>query len=135
MGSKGDIVKSFKQYLNEEVSKQQLNQVEDFADKLFKAIGLDIDFTKHFADRVNDSRNKSPITPAELIRLFKETYKKYGKVIAKLGDKAEAVIKDMMTDINMPFVLNLKKDGMLHLIAKTILRKKDFKTSNKKYTI
>ena len=37
----------------------------------------------------------------------------------------------MKTDINMPFVLNLK-GGELELVAKTVMRKKDFKTSNPK---
>ena len=35
----------------------------------------------------------------------------------------------MRTDINMPFVLNLKGDE-LELVAKTIMRKKNFKTPN-----
>jgi hypothetical protein len=46
-----------------------------------------------------------------------------------MGPDAEAVIKDMKTDINMPFVLNYK-NGELELVAKTIMRKKNFKTPN-----
>ena len=49
----------------------------------------------------------------------------------KLGPDAQAVLSDMKTDINMPFVLNLK-GGELELVAKTVMRKKDFKTSNPK---
>ena len=37
----------------------------------------------------------------------------------------------MKTDVNMPFALNLK-GGELELVAKTIMRKKDFKTRNTK---
>ena len=37
----------------------------------------------------------------------------------------------MQTDVNMPFALNLK-GGELELVAKTIMRKKDFKTTNPK---
>ena len=33
----------------------------------------------------------------------------------------------METDVNMPFVLNLDKDGMLDLVAKTVMRKKILK--------
>ena len=58
-------------------------------------------------------------------------YKKFGKTIRKLGPDAEAVINDMKTDINMPFVLNLK-GGELELVAKTVMRKKNFKTPNRK---
>jgi hypothetical protein len=35
----------------------------------------------------------------------------------------------------MPFVLQLDKNGEVDLIAKTVMRKKDFKTSNKKFTV
>ena len=114
-----------------EIKKSDLDQVEKYADRLFASLGIDVEFTRHFLDRVNDSRNVKQITPAELTRLFKQSYKKYGKKIAKLGPDAEAVINDMKTDINMPFVLNLK-GGELELVAKTVMRKKNFQTSGPK---
>ena len=114
-----------------EVKKSDIDQLEKYADRLFGAVGIDVEFTRHFLDRVNDARNKVQITPSELTRLFRQSYKKFGKRIAKLGPDAEAVITDMKTDINMPFVLNLK-GGELELIAKTVMRKKDFKTQNPK---
>ena len=118
-------MKTFKQF-TEDVSKSDLNQIEKYADKLFAAVGIDVEFTRHYHDRVNDERNKKPINSAELIRLFRLTYKKYGKKIAKMSPDAQAVIHDMETDVNMPFVLNLDKNGMLDLVAKTVMRKKDF---------
>ncbi len=117
------------------VTKSDLNQIEKYADKIFAKVGIDVEFTRHFVDRVNDERNKRQISPAELVRIFNKTYQKHGKTIARLGPDAEAVMKDMKTDINMPFVLNLARNGMLELVAKTIMRKKDFKTSNKKFTV
>jgi hypothetical protein len=117
--------------LVEEITKRDLDQVEKFADKLFAKVGIDVEFTRHFMDRVNDARNKKPITTSELTRLFKQSFKKYGKKIAQLGPDAEAVINDMKTDVNMPFVLNLKGQE-LELVAKTVMRKKDFKTSGPK---
>ena len=113
------------------IKKTDLDQIERYADRLFASLGIDVEFTRHFLDRVNDKRNVKQITPAELTRLFKQSFKKYGKKIAQLGPDAEAVINDMKTDINMPFVLNLK-GGELELIAKTVMRKKDFKTSGPK---
>ena len=124
----------FKEYISEEITKNDLNQIEKYADKLFAAVGIDVEFTRHFLDRVNDERNKKPINTAELIRLFRLTFKKYGKKIAKMNPDAEAVIHDMETDVNMPFVLNLR-GGMLDLVAKTVMRKKDFKTSNQKLEV
>jgi len=117
-------------YLTEKfITKSDLNQIEKYADKLFAKVGIDVEFTRHFLDRVNDERNKKQITTAELTRLFKQTFAKHGKKIARLGPDAEAVLKDMRTDINMPFVLNFK-NGELELVGKTIMRKKDFKTPN-----
>ena len=113
------------------VTKSDLDQVERYADKLFSALGIDVEFTKHFMDRVNDPRNMKQITSSELVRLFKQTYKKYGKKIAKLPSGAQAVINDMKTDINMPFVLNYKKNE-IELIAKTVMRKKGFMTTSPK---
>ena len=126
-------------YLNEEdkeITQAALDKLEAYADKIFKAVGIDIEFTTHFLQRVNDKRNKKQINMIELIRLFRKTRKIYGKKIVKLGPGAEAVIKDMITDINMPFVLKWdSKSQELDLVAKTIMRKKDFKTSNVKLTL
>jgi len=121
--------------IREDVTKTDLDQVEKYADKLFAAVGIDVEFTRHFLDRVNDERNKKPINTAELIRLFRLTYKKHGKKIPKMGPDAQAVIHDIETDVNMPFVLNVDKSGMLDLVAKTVMRKKDFKTSNPKLNV
>ena len=113
------------------ITKSDLDQVEKFADRLFAKVGIDVEFTRHFMDRVNDARNKKDITPSELTRLFKQSYSKYGKKIAQLGPDAEAVINDMKTNINVPFVLILKGNE-LELVARTVMRKKDFKTSGPK---
>ena len=124
-----------KRSVNEDITQSDLDQIEKYADKLFAAVGIDVEFTRHFLDRANDERNKKPISTAELIGLFKKTYKKHGKKIPALGPDAEAVIKDMKTDINVPFVLNIDRDGMLDLVAKTIMRKQNFKTSNMELSI
>ena len=115
-----------------EVKKSDLDQIERYADRVFAAVGIDVEFTRHFLDRVNDARNIKQITPSELTRLFKQSFKKYGKKISKLGDDAQAVINDMKTNINMPFVLNKTRGGELELVAKTVMRKKNFSTSNTK---
>ena len=62
-----------------EIKKSDLDQIEKYADRLFGALDIDVEFTRHFLDRVNDKRNKRPIVPSELTRLFKQTYRKYGK--------------------------------------------------------
>ena len=117
------------------ISQSDLDQVEMYADRIFAKLGIDVEFTKHFLQRANDERNNRPITTAELIRLFKQEYKKHGQKISNLSPGAEAVMKDMDTDINVPFKIVLNTNGELDLVAKTILRKSDFKTSNREFTV
>ena len=122
--------------VKEDVTQADLNQLEQFADKLFGKVGIDVEFTRHFLDRVNDERNRKPITPAELTRLFKQEYKRYGKPIAKMGPDKEAVMKDLQTNLNLPFALVYdRQNNELDLIAKTIMRKDDFKTPNKVFAV
>lgn len=118
------------------VSDKDLKEVERYADSLFKAVGVDIQFTKHFLERVNDERNIKQITVDELSELFRKTFKMYGTRIPKLGKDAEAVLNDMKTNINLPFVLKWDdKSQELDLVAKTVMRKKNFMTPNKKLVV
>ena len=123
-----------KNLIKEDISMSQLNQVEKHLDKIWAKVGIDVEFTRHFHDRVNDARNKKPINTAELIRIYREIYKKYGKPISKLNRGTEILLKDMSTDINVPVVL--KWDGKeIDMIAKTVMRKKNFKSRTKKYSV
>lgn len=118
------------------VTDKDLKEVERYADSLFKAVGVDIQFTKHFIERVNDERNIKQITVDELSELFRKTFKMYGTRIPKLGKDAEAVLNDMKTNINLPFVLKWdEKSQELDLVAKTVMRKKNFMTQNKKLVV
>lgn len=118
--------------LNEKITKTQLSVIEKALDKLFANVDVDIEFTKHFLDRLNDKRNGNEITPEELTKLYKSTYKLHGPKFKNLGDGFEALLKDFNSNINIPFVLKFdKKNDEVDLVAKTVMRKKDFKTSNK----
>ena len=113
--------------MGEDVSQRQIDDLEKFGDRLLKKFDIDIEFTRHFADRMNDARNKPAISVAEIQRLFKKIAKEKGRNIKKHGD-AEAVLKDMQSDLNLPVVLNYK-NGEFEVVNKTIMRKKDFKTT------
>jgi len=118
------------------VTAVDIQQLEQFADRIFANVGIDVEFTKHFKDRVNSERNDKPIVPAELTRLFKQERKRYGKPIAQMGPDSEAVMRDLQTDINVPFALTYDKDNdELDLIAKTVMRKKDFNTPNRVFAV
>jgi hypothetical protein len=123
-----------KDLLLEDISMSQLNQVETHLDKIWAKVGIDVEFTRHFHDRVNDARNGKPINTAELLRIYKQIYKRYGKPISQLSKGTEILLKDMSTDINVPVVLRWN-GRELEMIAKTVMRKKNFKTRTKKYSI
>lgn len=121
---------------DKQVTQADIDQLEIFADRLFAKVGIDVEFTRHFLDRVNDERNVRQITVSELTRLFKQEFKKWGKKIAQLGPDAEAVMKDLQTDINMPFALRWdSKNQELDLIAKTVMRKQNFRTPNQEFAV
>ena len=52
--------------LNEVISQAELDSIESYLDDLFAAVGIDIEFTRHFLDRVNDARNRKQIAPHEI---------------------------------------------------------------------
>jgi hypothetical protein len=112
--------------VKEDVSQKELQDLEKFADRLLNKFDVDIEFTRHFADRMNDKRNKPAITIAELQRLFKKMAQNKGKKIKKMGNR-EAILKDMQSDLNLPVVINWK-NGEFEVVNKTIMRKKAFKS-------
>ncbi len=115
--------------LVEKISQSQINDLERFADKLLSKYNIDIEFTRHFVDRVNDARNTPEIKIAELQKFFKKIHKAKGNKIKSTGDM-QAVLKDIEKDLNIPAVLQDKgKD--FEVKFKTIMRKKDFKTPNR----
>jgi len=121
-------MKTYKQ-LFEKVSQKQISDLEKFGDRLLKKFDIDIEFTRHFADRMNDTRNDPEIKVAELQKLFKKIQKNKGSEIKKHGGM-EVVLKDLSKDLNLPVAIK-KKGDEFEVINKTIMRKKDFKSSNK----
>jgi len=114
---------------SEQITPEQLSNLERYIDRLFASVGLDVNFTKHFKERLRDKRNGTPISVPELQRMFKKVHRQMhkGKDIIELGDEAQAVLKDLVSDINIPFVINWDdKNKEFDLVAKTIMRKKNF---------
>ena len=107
----------------EEMSSADLDSVENYADN--KLDPIDIEFTNHFFDRLNDPRNDKEISSAELIGFFKRLSKNKKAFIEFLKTYKEVVATDNRTNLNIPFVNQANK-----AIAKTVMRKKDFQTSN-----
>ena len=115
---------------NEDFTQKDVNDLEKFADRILKKYSIDVEFTRHFVDRLNDPRNSPEIKVSELQRFFKKIQKNKGKNIRSNPD-VEAVLKDMSTNLNLPVVIKTKSDDSFEVTNKTIMRKKDFKTTSK----
>jgi len=129
-------IKTFEVFLYEYIDKNTLRDVERYLDQSFKKIGMDIEFTNHFHDRLNHKRNKKDITTKELIDTFNASYREIGQKFVNYGDKFEAVLQDMQSNINIPFVLKInRRTGDLELVAKTIMRTSNFLTPERKIKV
>ena len=129
-----NVNEAFEALLDEDVTQKQISDLEKFADRLLDKFGVDVEFTRHFADRMNDERNKPAISVAELQKLFKKIAKNKAKDI-KQNANSEAVLKDMQADLNLPVVIKFNRDKEeFEVVNKTIMRKKNFATSNKVIT-
>ena len=125
---KTDTSKQFEGTINE-IPMGDLQKIDTFADK--KLNPMDVVLTdKHFFDRLNDPRNDKEISSAELIGFFKRLSKKKKDFLDFLDTYNSVVAVDDRTNINIPFMKMSNK-----VIAKTVMRKKDFKTTDKKLDI
>ena len=115
---------------NEDFTQKDVNDLEKFADRILKKYDIDVEFTRHFVDRLNDPRNSPAIKVSELQKFFKKIQRNKGKNIRSNPD-VEAVLKDMSTNLNLPVVIKTKGDDSFEVTNKTIMRKKDFRTTSK----
>jgi hypothetical protein len=121
------ILKEGVQIQLDEIPMADLQKIDHYADKQLNPV--DIVLTdKHFFDRLTDPRNKKPISQAELIGFFKRLGKKKKDFVNFLNLYGQIVAKDNRSKINIPFMKQANK-----VIAKTIMRKDDFKTSSPEY--
>jgi len=127
------MLKSFYEYLLECTiySTKDLIDLEKFADRILKKLNIDIEFTHHFGERLSDKRNEPCIKITELQQLFKKIKKEKGLKIKNHKEK-EAVLVDIQNDLNLPFVITINNNGEFILTLKTIMRKQNFRTSDKK---
>ena len=131
----GDILKEF-------VGPNHIQTLDTELDDKYRSIPLDIHFSKHFAKQVNLLRNKKPITPQELQTLFNKIYSKYGTEFKDLSMDAQGILRDLSTNINVPFYIDKNpKSNKLNLIptkrlvAATVMRNPHFISNNSKDVI
>ena len=128
--------------LKELVTPANIQTLDTELDDKYRSIPLDIHFSKHFAKQVNLLRNKKPITPQELTALFTKIYGKYGTEFKDLSMDAQGILRDLSTNINVPFYIDKNpKSNKLNLIptkrlvAATVMRNPDFISNNSKDVI
>ena len=112
-----------------EMAKSDLDQVEKYADQQLSPEDIELGKeSDHFFQRLNDPRNGKQISAAELTGFFKRLAKNKKKFLDFVKQYTQFVVKDNRTKINIPFMSVANK-----LIAKTIMRKDDFKSSTPVY--
>ena len=126
---KRNIQQLRKEGVYEKFTQSDVVGLEKFADRILKKYKIDVEFTRHFVDRLNDPRNDPEIKVAELQRFFKKIQRNKGIGILSSPD-IEAVLKDMETNLNLPVVIK-KKGNEFEVLNKTIMRKPNFKTTSK----
>jgi nicotinic acid mononucleotide adenylyltransferase len=128
------VNEAFENMLNEEsqcalITRADIRELEKFADNLLKDFNIDVEFTKHFGDRMSDDRNNPCINVKELKDFFRKIYANKGAKI-KGNRGIEAILKDMQKSLNMPVVIDYN-NGEVELTFKTIMRKKNFTSPNR----
>ena len=113
-----------------EMAKADMDAVEKYADAQMSPEDIELGKeTDHFFQRLNDPRNGKEISPAELTGFFKRLAKNKKKFLEFLKQYKEFVVTDNRSKINIAFIKVANK-----LIAKTVMRKADFKSATPVFT-
>ena len=107
------------------ISQDDVDFVDNMADDKLSPIDIDLTGT-HFFSRLNDPRNTPNISVDELESFFDKLSDEKETFIGFIKKYKDIVVKDSETNINIPFMKMANK-----AIAKTVMRKKNFQTSNK----
>lgn len=106
-----------------EIPMSDLVNIDYYADRQFDPYDFVLT-DNHFFERLRDPRNIKPISQAELMGFIKRLSRDKQKFIDFLKRYGQVVATDNRTNINIPFMMKANR-----VIAKTIMRKADFKTS------
>lgn len=133
-----------------EMSQGEIIDIEHEIRKSFATIGIIVNFTKHFGDRVitgaedEKGRKRDDVTPDELFKTFRSLKTHHKAIFAEAGNfndevkrgEFEGVIMDTFRKINVPFILEFdKKKGKYILTCKTIMKKQNFVPKPKDHVI
>ena len=122
----GKEVVTFKDYLTE-LTDPEIKSLENYLDRIFAVLKIDVDFTRHFKDRLRG--REAGVEQEEIRASFNKLLKKYKDDILK-KKKVGVLLKDMSNDINVPFVINQLRDGTFEMDTLTIMKKRGFKATS-----
>lgn len=110
---------NFIEFLIELQSPNEVRMLDQELDKLFKNLGLNVRFSKHFIDRLLGREKK--VTGEEVYQTFAKLKEKYGSKLrdAKKTGDYKAVLKDFSNSLNIVFSI----DNPEQLDAITIMQK------------
>ena len=114
---------TFREYLTE-LDNAGINKLESYLDRIFAELKVDVEFTKHFKDRLKG--READVSQMTIKNSFNKLLKKYKNVIVK-KTKVKALLQDLSNNINIPFVIDELPDGTFEMDTLTIMRKKGFK--------
>lgn len=120
--------------LNEKVSSQEFKAIETHLTKFFSKFKMDVIFRDHFQDRVNDERNKNPITRATLVDIFNKLMqeKNYRKLAGmKFGQEGLMIYKD----VNFVYTLDKVKDRIQLRFITAMSKDRFVSNSSADYTL
>lgn len=126
--------------VDETVRYQDVKKIEQEVDPEYDDFDIDVDLKgRHFVDRANDRRNNPEIEPEEIEDLLKDVLDQNPDDFDELNPGQEVVLHDKDTDLNVPVMMkgtgkygeNTGREE-LDMIAKTIMRKRDFRSNNRK---
>jgi hypothetical protein len=121
-----------------EMARERILSAQQVLVKEFRQINIWLIFTQHFEDRLADNNidkngyRRDNITEPELMSVFeklKVQYQQIFKNAAEYQDEVkrgqfEGVIRDALTQINVPFVLHFNRSLGRHVLTcKTIMKK------------
>jgi hypothetical protein len=92
--------------LNELKSPAEVTELEKQLDKLFRPLGLDVEFSRHFVERI--LQREKAVTIEEVTTAFSKLKKKYKNRLLKAKKKQdyEAILKDFSNEINVVFSID-----------------------------
>ena len=105
-------------------SPAELRSLEAHLDDLMRPVGLDVEFSKHFVERLL-GRDRS-VTAAEVIDAFSKLKQKYKQKLKSYKKKPgqRAILKDFDNDLNVIFGIQPARGSELpDLVNITIMRK------------